>query len=159
MKVVIRPTKANIICSESPECFHLLTDVSLLFTKGPLWLGPPSHQVSLGRGRVSEEGRPRARGGPSANACSERLQHPQDSDRWHACVHGADRRPVSCPGRPQEERPGLWEAREGVHSGLEVTGRGQFRTQGALTRFSGSPQTCLILFWLQLTKCKCHKCC
>lgn len=99
-------------------------------TAGPLRLGPPSNQVGLGGGRLPEERRSQPRGGSSADASSERLQHPQDRDGRHARLHGADRGPVPCSGRPQEERPRVWEARQGIHPGSQAAGGGQFCTKG-----------------------------
>lgn len=142
--------KEIIVCLQTDGFteVHWLTDVSLPCAKGPLRLGPPSNQVSLGGGRLSEEGRPRPRGGSGADASPERLQHPQDRDRWHARVHGADWRPVPCAGCPQEKRHGVWEACEGVHFGSEITGRRQFCTQGTVSMSPPRPPNTLFCFSL-----------
>lgn len=107
-----------------------LTDTFPDFTEGPLWLGPPSHQVSPGGGWLSEKRRPWESRGPGSDAGSQRLQHPQDCDRRHARLHGADRGLVPCVGRPQEERPRVWEECERIHSGPEATSGGQLCAQG-----------------------------
>jgi len=103
------------------------------FPVGSLWLGPASHQVSPSSGRLTEKRRPWPSWGPGAHESSERLQHSEDRHRRHASVHGPDRRSLSLIGRPQKERPGLWDACEAVHSRLEVTGWGQFCAQGTDT--------------------------
>lgn len=120
----------NDVLSDEFCWAHWCSLLASVFTAGPLRLGPQSNQVSLGGGRLPKERRSQPRGGSSADASSQRFQHPQDRDRRHARLPGVDRRPVPCAGRPQEERPRVREARQGIHPESQAAGRGQFCAEG-----------------------------